>query len=62
MPSAFMSQSVEQLLSRRESVEREIASLIRFREKIDRRIAHLKLKAHPVIPLPSDAAVTTGTM
>lgn len=41
MPSLFHGSSVERLLERRAQVEREIAALQKFRDKIDRRIAYL---------------------
>lgn len=41
MPSLFKQKSVEVLQQRREQIERQIASLIKFRDRIDRRIAHL---------------------
>ena len=42
MAGAFQRSSVEQLIQRRESVERSIAYLMTFRDRIDRRIEHLK--------------------
>lgn len=39
MPSLFKQSSVEVLRHRQDEVDREIASLVRFRERIERRIA-----------------------
>ena len=44
MPSLFKTTRVEVLRDRRASVESEIQSLIAFRDKIDRRIAHLEYR------------------
>lgn len=41
MPSLFKQSSVSLLRARREQVDREIASLAAFRDRIDRRIVHL---------------------
>lgn len=41
MPGFFGQRSVEALRQRRDAVDREIAGLVAFRERIDRRIAHL---------------------
>jgi len=45
MPSLFKTNSIAELVRRREQVEREIASSMAFLVKIDRRIAHLKAKS-----------------
>lgn len=45
MPSLFKQNSVDALRQRREQVEREITSLVAFRDKIDRRIAHLQSRS-----------------
>lgn len=44
MPSFFKQHSVEVLEARRREVDREIAGLILFRDKIERRIAVLREK------------------
>ena len=53
MPSAFKSNNVEALERRLESVDRELASLTGFREKIVRRIAYLKTKKPVTAPAES---------
>ena len=53
MPSAFKSNNIEALSRRLESVDRELASLVGFREKIVRRIAFLKTKEPVSAPAQS---------
>lgn len=53
MPSAFKSNNIEALERRLESVDREMASLSAFREKICRRIAHLKTRKPVSAPAES---------
>jgi len=44
VPSAFKSTNIEALLRRRKSVDAEIAGLVNFRDRIDRRIVFLMNK------------------
>lgn len=53
MPSTFKSNNIEALERRRECVDREIAGLVRFRDKIDRRVAFLKTKEPVSAPAES---------
>lgn len=45
MASLFKQASVEALEQRRDAVDREIAGLLKFRERIERRIAYLHERA-----------------